>query len=456
MVTKTVSRAIARVRNRGNQQMRSRVAGRRAVLRATLGAVGGLLAAPLIPRARADGAGLFPVGVSSEVINRVDALLPRDVTPKRVTLAEEMYFDESVKTAPDASLVIDLRDGSSFELGPDAAIRIDRFIFDPEAGTGEKTVEILHGAFRYVSGVITAAPVTSLVTPHGTLGIRGSVVLGLIDPGTPTFLHVAQGEARFSNAGGASDLGDGQSIAVSSAATPPPRAIDTPIGFAAEALALIARKLPTPAALAARATLPPAVAAALARANLEAAAEQRAAQATQTPAKASAPARSVTSEAPGLATAASTPAPPDAAATLASLSAANAALHRVNVRRATSDVIRGIAATRIDASRLARIAARTAANNPAAAAIAAHAAVIGSIEADRAMIAERVTLAVSTAVPAEAERVKATVAAAKGGDATTPELGGTPPKPSMKAIEAAAAKAEAEAKAKAAAKGRGK
>src|SRR5439155_8715357 len=90
-------------------------------------------------------------------------------------------------------------------------------------------------------------------TPAGTIGIRGSVVLGAVGDDIPTFVHVAQGSARFENAAGTSDLTDDQSIAVANAATVPMRAADMPPALAAESLGAIQRRLLPPARLRARA-----------------------------------------------------------------------------------------------------------------------------------------------------------------------------------------------------------
>lgn len=435
--------------------IRRRNPDRRAVLRGALGCVGAAILVPGPRPALAAREDLVLVGISSDVVNKVEGRLPDDTLIARVALHEDMYFDEMLKSDPDAQLLIELRDGSTFELGPDAAIRIDRFIFDPEGGMADKSVEILHGAFRYVSGIVSEDQTTDLMTPHGTLGIRGSVVVGLVDPQTPTFMHVAQGEARFSNAGGASEMRDGDSIAVGSASEAPMRPADMPPALALQALALAVRKLPAVKTVATRPPTPPKKTAAMGKANAVSTEAQAARQTTRTPTRSSAPTVSIARDVPDLnearavgllaATPPATPTPSqkavidrlaatsaEARAAVATLTGELGAMHPKSVRRGTATVVRGLANAITDPERLARIVARAAAANPSAAAVAAHAAVIATPKERQAVVVDHVVRAVTEAAPAEAEHVKAAVTAAKAGNKTPPALNGPISKPTNK------------------------
>ncbi len=145
--------------------------------------------------------------------------------------------------------MLEFRDGSTFEIGPDAAVRIDLFVFNPEESTSHKALQVTRGVFRYVSAYVASDQDTNIKTPGGQMGIRGSVAEGVVDPAVPDFLYLGEGSATFTNAAGSSALQAGNSIAVPSAATPPmaPEAMPAPV--AAEALQAIETRLPPRAAL---------------------------------------------------------------------------------------------------------------------------------------------------------------------------------------------------------------
>ena len=153
-------------------------------------------------------------------------------------------FEEDITTGDDAKAVIEFRDGSTFEIGPDAAVRIDSFIFNPEESTSHKALQVTRGVFRYVSGYVASDQNTQITTPDGQMGIRGSVAEGIVDPAVPDFVYLGEGSATFTNSAGSSALQPGNSIAVPSAATPPMAAEAMPAPVAAQALQAIESRLP--------------------------------------------------------------------------------------------------------------------------------------------------------------------------------------------------------------------
>lgn len=131
-------------------------------------------------------------------------------------------------------------------------IRIDAFVFNPEESTSHKTLSVTRGVFRYISGFVARDQDTKIEVPTGTIGIRGSVAAGIVDPEVPFFLHVAQGNATFTNEAGNTGIGAGQSIAAPSRTTRPMHPDMMPAAVAAQTLQAIQRRLPPPAVLRAR------------------------------------------------------------------------------------------------------------------------------------------------------------------------------------------------------------
>ena len=90
---------------------------------------------------------------------------------------------------------------------------------------------------------------TKIATPSGSLGIRGSVAAGIVDPELPDFLYVGDGAATFTNQAGSAELQPGNAIAVPSPSTPPMAPAAMPPAVAAQALQVIERRLPPRQAL---------------------------------------------------------------------------------------------------------------------------------------------------------------------------------------------------------------
>jgi hypothetical protein len=131
-------------------------------------------------------------------------------------------------------------------MGPDAVARIDSFVFNPDESVSHKTVTVSQGVFRYISGFAAKDQVTDIKIVTGTMSIRGSVVSGVVTPGAPPMLFVAQGNAIFSNSAGSTEVAPGQAIAVPSPTTPPMNPANLPPAVVAQALRVIQPLLPPP------------------------------------------------------------------------------------------------------------------------------------------------------------------------------------------------------------------
>ena len=74
-----------------------------------------------------------------------------------------------------------LVDGSTFTLGPDSNLVIDKFVYDPRSGTGELAASFSKGALRFVGGKLSKqAPGVKVKTPAGELTVRGGIFQGIV------------------------------------------------------------------------------------------------------------------------------------------------------------------------------------------------------------------------------------------------------------------------------------
>ena len=105
-----------------------------------------------------------------------------------VASGDRIFLGDKIETGPSAGLQIMLLDETIFTIGPNAAMVIDKFVYDPSTDAGEVTASIVKGAFRFVSGRIAKRSPSEMNVklPVATIGIRGTSVAGEVVEETPT------------------------------------------------------------------------------------------------------------------------------------------------------------------------------------------------------------------------------------------------------------------------------
>jgi hypothetical protein len=83
-----------------------------------------------------------------------------------------VHASETVRTGSAGQADLRFIDNSNMTVGPGSSFRLDKFVYDPNKGTGGVAVEASRGAFRFVTGSQNKGSY-SVKTPYGTLGVRG-------------------------------------------------------------------------------------------------------------------------------------------------------------------------------------------------------------------------------------------------------------------------------------------
>ena len=78
----------------------------------------------------------------------------------QVYVNHQVVMQEVLETVRRGAMEIRLSDGSLFTLGPKAKVLIDEFVYNPDTDAGTKTVTLVQGALRYVSGRMNRDGVT--------------------------------------------------------------------------------------------------------------------------------------------------------------------------------------------------------------------------------------------------------------------------------------------------------
>ena len=92
------------------------------------------------------------------------------------TVGTLAHMNDELRTGAKARLQVSFRDSSELTLGENATVVVDRFVFNPDEGTGEALLKTGVGAFRLATGKISELHNKKITvsTPFATLGVRGT------------------------------------------------------------------------------------------------------------------------------------------------------------------------------------------------------------------------------------------------------------------------------------------
>lgn len=161
------------------------------------------------------------VGSATTVVN--DVFSNTATGESRIKTNDNLFFKQQVLTKENSTLTVTFRDSSTFSVAPQSVVVLDEFVFNPSENVLEKTVNMIKGSFRYISGFPIKNSITQIVTPFGTAGIRGSAVQGIVNPKTGLTMNVGSGVVDFKTRDGKiTTIHEGESLSVTAACTTVP------------------------------------------------------------------------------------------------------------------------------------------------------------------------------------------------------------------------------------------
>jgi hypothetical protein len=83
-----------------------------------------------------------------------------------------VHAKETVNTGSAGQANLRFHDSSNLSVGPSSSVRLDKFVYDSNKGSGSVAIEASKGAFRFVTGSQNKGE-HKIKTPYGTLGVRG-------------------------------------------------------------------------------------------------------------------------------------------------------------------------------------------------------------------------------------------------------------------------------------------
>ena len=136
-------------------------------------AAAGLASSPVFAQA---------VGVNAAVRNKVVIRGAGTNKVRPAVVRERVILNDEVRTGAASQLQILLLDRTTFTVGANARVAVDRFVYDPAANSRSTEVSVAKGAFRFMSGRNLRRPSgpVSVRTPVATIGVRGTIFEGVV------------------------------------------------------------------------------------------------------------------------------------------------------------------------------------------------------------------------------------------------------------------------------------
>jgi hypothetical protein len=89
----------------------------------------------------------------------------------------DVQADELITTKGNDRAHLVFLDGTSITIGPNAVVKLDKFVYDPDTKKGEMALTASKGVLRLVGGKISKTNAITIATPSSTIGIRGGITI---------------------------------------------------------------------------------------------------------------------------------------------------------------------------------------------------------------------------------------------------------------------------------------
>nr|WP_246785067.1 FecR domain-containing protein [Bradyrhizobium sp. S69] len=93
----------------------------------------------------------------------------------QISVGDGVLRDEVVRTGLDSAARLVMIDGTNLSLGPNAAITLDRTVFNDEHSYRDIAIRLATGAFRFVTGH-SEKTAYKITTSLATIGVRGTIL----------------------------------------------------------------------------------------------------------------------------------------------------------------------------------------------------------------------------------------------------------------------------------------
>ena len=120
------------------------------------------------------------IGRAAAVKNEVEGVVGGQT--RSLSSGSSVYSREVVRTKASSQAELEFLDRTKLSVGPASEVRLDKFVYDPDRGTGSVAINATKGAARFVTGVQDSKNY-EIKTPYATLGVRGTILEIVVVPG---------------------------------------------------------------------------------------------------------------------------------------------------------------------------------------------------------------------------------------------------------------------------------
>jgi hypothetical protein len=112
------------------------------------------------------------------------AFIVRDHAAIPAQPGQVVFEADSLRTGPDGSIGVTLKDDTRLALGPASEVRLERFAYAPGSASLGMVLKFVRGVTAYVSGRLAKLAPDSirLETPSAIVGVRGTTLAIRVQP----------------------------------------------------------------------------------------------------------------------------------------------------------------------------------------------------------------------------------------------------------------------------------
>ncbi|WP_426289121.1 FecR domain-containing protein [Ensifer adhaerens] len=140
-----------------------------------------------------------PVGKAVEIRTAVNG------ARGAIAVRDPVYKNERISTSKSGLGQFVFEDGTKLAVGWGSSVVIDKFVYDDKKSVKKLTIMAAKGTFRWISGK-SGHSAYEIVTPAGTIGVRGTAFDFFVGPDGTTAVVLLSGAADFCGPGGCRQL----------------------------------------------------------------------------------------------------------------------------------------------------------------------------------------------------------------------------------------------------------
>ncbi|WP_104664231.1 FecR domain-containing protein [Ensifer adhaerens] len=140
-----------------------------------------------------------PVGKAVEIRTAVNG------ARGAIAVRDPVYKNERISTSKSGLGQFVFDDGTKLAVGWGSSVVIDKFVYDDKKSVKKLTIMAAKGTFRWISGK-SGHSAYEIVTPAGTIGVRGTAFDFFVGPDGTTAVVLLSGAADFCGPGGCRQL----------------------------------------------------------------------------------------------------------------------------------------------------------------------------------------------------------------------------------------------------------